>query len=384
MNRKVAIVGTQQTPHTSDCGVSRERLVFDMMTSFFGKMGITPGDVGTFVLCCNDFQDGRTISEVFMIPRVGAYMHDQTKVDSDGANALLYALMRILSGSYDTAVVVAYGLGGSEFSGPSVLHHALDPIYERQRGLVNDISAAALQAGAYMGRHGLTESQLARIAAKNLRNAALNPLALRRLHGATEQDVLASRPLYSPLHELHTYPPTDGACVVMLAAEEKAEALTDRPVWIRGVGSCQETYYLGDRDLAVSSSLRLAGEKAYAMAGIRDPDREVSFAELHTTFASQEPVFAEALGLYPEGSGGQVIDAGDSEIHGRLPLNPSGGPLGANAFTACGLVRVAEAAEQLRGGAGPHQVPDPCIGVAHGQVGLCAQHNTVFVLGSSR
>jgi acetyl-CoA C-acetyltransferase len=384
MERKVAIVGIKQTPHVSESSVSRERMVFNMMKSFYGELGITPDEVGTFVLCSNDFQDGRTISEVYMIPRVGAYMHDQSKVDSDGSNALLYALMRILSGNYDTAVVIGYGMGGSEFLGHSILNHTLDPIYERQRGLINEISAAALQAKTYMERYGLTEPQLARIAAKNLRNAGTNPLALRRMSGATEQDVLDSRPLYSPIHELHTYPPTDGACVVMLAEEEKAKALTDRPVWVLGAGSCQETYYLGDRDLATSVSLRLAAEKAYAMAGIRTPEKEVSFAELHTNFASQEPIFAEALGLFPEGSGGQVIDAGESEINGRLPLNPSGGPLGANPFTACGLVRIAETAAQLRGEAGPHQVRDPRIGVAHGQIGFCAQHNTVFVLGTSR
>lgn len=384
MERKVAIVGTRQTPHTAESGVSRERMVFEMMKSFYRDMGITPDDVGTFVLCTNDFQDGRTISEVYMIPRLGAYMQDQTKVDSDGANAFLYALMRILSGNYDTALVVAYGMGGSEFPGQAVLHHTLDPIYERQRGLVNEFSAAALQARAYMDRHGLTESQLARIAAKNLRNAARNPLALRRMAGATEADVLASRPLYSPIRELHAYPATDGACVVMLAAEEKARELTDRPVWVLGAANCQETYYLGDRDLAVSVSLRLAAEKAYAVAGIREPEREVSFAELHTNFASEEPIFAEALGLFPEGSGGRVIDAGESEIDGRIPLNPSGGPLGANPFTACGLVRIAEAAAQLRGEAGPHQVRDPRIGVAHGRVGFCAQLNAVFVLGASR
>ena len=384
MERKVAIVGMKQTPHTAASDVSRERMVFEMMKSFYREMGITPDDIGTFVLCTNDFQDGRTISEVFMIPRLGAYMQDQTKVDSDGANALLYALMRILSGNYDTAIVVGYGMGGSEFPGQAILHHMLDPIYERQRGLINEISAAALQAKAYMDRYGLTESQLARIAAKNLRNAAQNPLAVRKMPGATEADVLASRPLYDPIRELHTYPATDGACVVMLAAEDKARELTDRPVWVLGAANCQETYYLGDRDLAVSVSLRLAAEKAYAMAGIRAPDKEVNFAELHANFASQEPILAEALGLYPEGSGGQVIDAGESEIGGRIPLNPSGGPLGANPFTACGLVRIAEAAAQLRGEAGTHQVPDPRIGVAHGQVGFCAQHNAVFVLGSSR
>jgi len=129
MERKVAIVGIKQTPHVAESSVSRERMVYTMMKSFYGEMGITPDEVGTFVLCTNDFQDGRTISEVYMIPRMGAYMQDQSKVDSDGSNALLYALMRILSGNYDTAVVIGYGMGGSEFLGHSILNHTLDPIY---------------------------------------------------------------------------------------------------------------------------------------------------------------------------------------------------------------------------------------------------------------
>jgi acetyl-CoA C-acetyltransferase len=264
-----------------------------------------------------------------------------------------------------------------------IIHHMLDPIYERQLGLINEVSAAALQAQAYMKKYKMTEEQLAKIAVKNLRNASRNPYALRKLASVTANDVLNSRPLYSPIRELHTYPATDGACVVMLAAEEKAKELTDKPVWVLGVANCQETYYLGERDLTQSISLKLAAAKAYKMAKIRKPANEVSFAELHTTFASQEPIFAEALGLYPKGSGGKVIKKGDSEITGKLPLNPSGGPLGANPFTVCGLIRIAEACAQLRGEAGENQVQDPRIAVAHGQVGICAQHNTVFVLGNS-
>jgi len=384
MLRNVAIVGTKQTPHVSQSRVPRERLVYEMVKSFFEEMGIAREEIGTFVLCCNDFQDGRTISEVYMVPRIGAYMADQTKVDSDGASACLYALMRILSGNYDTALVIGYAMGGSEFPGHAILHHMLDPIYERQLGLTNEISAGALQAGAYLRHYGMNEQQLAAIAAKNLRRAARNPYALRKMPNATAADVLGSRPLYAPLHELHTYPATDGACLVMLASEETARKLTPKPVWIRGVGTCQESYYLGERDLTQAVSLRIAARKAYAMAGVRDPAEEVDFAELHTVFASQEPIFAEALGLFPAGSGGRVIDEGLSEVGGKLPLNPSGGPLGANPFTACGLIRIAEATAQLRGEAGENQVPEPRIGVAHGQVGFCAQHNTVFVLGNSR
>jgi acetyl-CoA C-acetyltransferase len=383
MLRNVAIVGAKQTHHTSASKVPRERMVYELVRSFLEEMGVNREEIGTFVLCCNDFQDGRTISEVYMVPRVGAYMADQTKVDSDGAFACFYALMRILSGNYETALVVGYGMGGSEFPGHAILNHMLDPVYDRQVGLLNELSAGAFQANAYMNKYGMTPDQLAAIAARNLRHAAVNPFALRRMSGATAKDVLASRPLYSPLHELHTYPPTDGACVVMLASEKAAAKLTDTPVWIRGAANCMETYYLGERDLTTSVSLKLAARQAYAMAGIKDPSREVNFAELHTTFASQEPIFAEALGLYPEGSGAKVSAAGESGVGGKIPLNPSGGPLGANPFTACGLIRIAEAAAQLRGKAGANQIPSPKVGLAHGQVGFCAQHNVVFVLENS-
>lgn len=382
MARNVAIFGWKQTKYSTNYGASRERMVFELIKSLYADIGITKDDVDTFVLCCNDFQDGRTISEVFPVAWIGAYMKDQTKVDADGSDAVLYALMRILSGNYDTALVIGYAMGGSEFRNQSIMNYTLDPIYERQLGLMNELSASALQARAYMLKYGLTEEQLAAYAAKNLRNAAKNPYALRYMSDATVEKVLGSEPLYSPLHELHGYPATDGACVLLLAAEEKAKKWTDKPVWIRGAASFQDTYYFGDRDLVMVDSLRKAANRAYKMAQVREPSREVDVAEIHSTFVSQEPIFAEALGLFPRGSAGRVIEEGLSEIGGKLCVNASGGPQGANPFTATGLIRVAEACAQITGSAGEHQHKGAKLAVAHGQTGICGQHNTVFVLSS--
>jgi len=380
--RNVAIVGWKQTKHSAHSEVSRERMAFELVKSLYEDVGITRDDVDTFVLCCSDFQDGRTISEVFPVAWLGIYMKDQTKVDSDGSDALMYALMRILSGNYDTALVVAWAMGGSEFRNQLIMNYTLDPIFDRQVGLLNELSASALQARAYMLAHGLTEEQLAAYAAKSLRNAAKNPYAQRQMADATPEAVLESKPLYSPLHELHGYPPTDGACAVLLAAEEKAKQWTDNPVWIRGAASFQDTYYFGDRDMVEVGSLRKAAARAYSMAGVKEPAKEIGVAELHSTFASQEPIFAEALGLFPEGSGGKVIDEGLSEIGGELCVNASGGPQSANPFMATGLIRIAEAASQVAGVAGEHQHPGAKLAVAHGQTGICGQHNTVFVLSA--
>ncbi len=382
MSRRVAVAGWKQTKHSADCGTSRERMVYELLKSLYAEIGITRDDVDTFVLCCNDFQDGRTISEVYPVSWIGAYMRDQTKVDADGSDGVLYALMRILSGNYDSALIVSWAMGGSEFRNQSIMNYTLDPIYERQLGLLNELSASALQARAYMLEHGLSERQLAAYAAKNLRNAAKNPCALRQVPDQTAEAVLESRPLYSPLRELHGYPPTDGACALFLAAEEKAKSWTKSPVWIRGAATCQDTYYFGDRDFVKVPALRKASADAYEMAGVKEPSKEIDVAEIHSSFVSQEPVFAEALGLYPEGSGGRVIDEGLSEIGGQLCVNPSGGPQGANPYTATGLIRIAEACAQLAGKAGEHQHLDSRLAVAHGQTGICGQHNTVFVLSA--
>lgn len=380
MQRKVAIVGYEQTNHASLADHPRERMNFHLVKSLLDRLGASRDDLDTFILCCNDFQDGRTISEVFPVPWIGAYFKDQSKVDLDGLNALIYGWMRILSGNFDTALIVGYAMGGSEHKNQYIQKFLLDPVFDRQVGLQNEISVAALQANAYMNRYDMTKQQLASIAAKNLRNAAANPKSLRKMPDVDADTVLASRPLFSPLHELHMYPPTDGACAVLLAAEEVVDKFTDKPVWITGAATCQDTYYVGDRNLHQCDSARKAARHAYRMAGITDPQSQIDVAEIHSVFASQEPILAEALELYPEGSGGKAVEEGWTDLDGKLPLNPSGGPLGANPLTVGGLIRAAEAAAQLCLDAGDVQTEEPKVAVAHGQTGICAQHNAVLVL----
>ncbi len=355
-------------------------MLFELATGLYKELGLTRHDIGTFVFASNDFQDGRTISNVFADSPVGAYMKDETKVEADGAFAFLYAFMRILSGQYDNALVIAYSLGGSEFRPYLVMDYEMDPVFSRQAGIMNEPVAAALQARAYMIKYGMTEEQLAGLAAKSLRNAAKNPEQLRAQAGATAADVLASKPLYAPLNELHCYPFTDGCCMLLLASEAKARELTDKPVWVAGVGQNLDTYYLGERDLARSTAAASAAQAAYKMAGIKEPAAEIGVAEISTPFAPQEAILQEALGLFPEGSGGKVVEEGLSEIGGALPVNPSGGSLGAHAFCAAGLQRIADAAKQLRGEAGDCQVADPKLAVTLGQDGFCAQHCAVAVL----
>jgi acetyl-CoA C-acetyltransferase len=380
MEIKVAIVGQAQTRHSEDIGMPRERMLFELVKGFFGQFGITRHDIDTFVLCSNDFQIGRTISNVFEDTPVGAYMKDETKVEADGVWAVMYAATRILSGLYDTALVVSNSLGGSEFRPYLTMDYQLNPTYDRQLGLLNELSTAAFQARSYMDKYGLTDGQLDMIAARLLRNAAKNPNALRSKADATPEYVAGSEYLYEPLRELHCYPFTDGACALLMASEEKAKDLTDNPVWITGMGDSIESYYLGERELFRSRSCKLAAERAYRMAGIRDPANQIDVAEVSSPFAHQEPIICEALELLPEGSGGATAKQGLCEIDGKMPVSPSGGALGANPLSAAGAIRVAECFRQLTDTAGDAQVENAGTAVAHGQDGFCAQHNAVIVL----
>jgi len=380
MNERVAIVGYKQTKHTFDSPVARERMIYELVKALFAELGITRDDIDTFILASNDFTDGRTISEVFTVPRIGAYMKDETKVESDGLSAALYAYMRILSGLYETALVVGFSMAGSEFRAPLIQSYTLDPAYERPRGIINYYSVAALQANAYMRKYKFTEEDLAQLTVKNLENANNNPYAARKEENPSIDKVLGSKPLYLPIRQAHVSAYADGACAVILSSKKLAKKFTNKPVWIDGVGHFMDTYYIGDRDLLAMEHLSAAAKKAYKMAGIKNPKKEIDLAEIHTNFSSEEPVFAEAMGLFKPGSGKDVVKNGESRIDGSLPINPSGGALGANPINATGLIRLAEASAQLRNEAGKNQVKGAKTAVVHAQDGPGAQLNTVFVV----
>jgi acetyl-CoA C-acetyltransferase len=355
-------------------------MVFEVVHELLRAAGVSKGDVDTVISAQNDFLEGRTISNMRTVGPLGAYLKDESKVEMDGAYALLYAYARVLSGNHDIALVAGESMA-SCYPPYLPMTWTLDPTFDRPIGLLNEISAAALQAGRYVQTHGVGEEQVAMVASKNLRNAAKNPLALRRMPGLTTDEVLASKMLYSPIRELEAFPLTDGCCALLLACEEKAGEITDRPVWIDGVGASSDTYFLGERDLAACDSMRAAAGSACDMAGIKEPAEEIDLFELHENFAHEELLFYEALGLCGPGGGGDLIASGTTEIDGDLPVNPSGGGLAANPACATGLIRVAEAAMQIRGEAGEHQVPGNVdTALAHGQNGLCAQHNIVFIL----
>ncbi|MEW6440985.1 MAG: thiolase family protein [bacterium] len=377
---RIAIIGVGQTRQERNKVYDTfADMVFEATTRALKDAGIEISQIGNVVSASNDFWDGRTISSMAINDACGSYDKNISCVEGDGTFAAFYGMTRILSGSYDTTLVVAH-CKGSESDSARITNAMFDPIYARSLGL-DFVSSAALQARRYMDRYGITEEQCALVSVKNHGNALRNTFAQLPLR-LTVEDVMQSRMLADPIKLLDASPISDGACAIILAREAAARKISSRPVWVRGVGYCADAYHLGDRDLADCQALFKASEKAYAMAGIRDPKKELDVVELYDAFTYQELLWTEGLGLCGRGEGGKLIESGDTQIAGPIPVNPSGGLLSAHTVTAAGLVRIAEAVLQLRGDAGERQVRGARTALAHGVNGPCGQSHCVWVLGN--
>jgi len=376
---KVAIVGVGQTKYERrKKDDSFAEMVYEVTVKALEDAGLTVKDIENVVSVSNDFWDGRTISSMAIQDACGSRHKDISTVEGDGLFGALYGLMRVLSGSFGTTLVVAHNKP-SESRMPLITNGMFDPLYARALGL-DSISSSALQARAYMDAFGITAEQCARVSVKNHGNARRNPLAHLPLE-ITVEDVLKSRPLSDPLKLLDVSPISDGAAAVIVANEKSAVKAKKKPVWIKGVGHCSDAYHLGDRDLARSPALVAASRKAYAMAGIKDPAVEIDVVELYDAFSYMELMWLEGLGFCAEGGAGALTERGVTALGGDLPVNPSGGVLSAHAVLVAGLARLIEAVLQVRGEAGEHQVSGCRTALAHGINGPCGQGHCVMIVG---
>ena len=334
-------------------------------------------DVEAVISCSQDHWDGRTISSMPIPDATCSHLKDESKVAGDGAYAVLYGAMHILSGDNKLVLVVSH-CEESITNGTMIENWSIDHIFHRMLGL-DYTMGAAMQARRYMDKYKLTPEQFAKVVVKNKGNARKNQYAQEAMDLTIEQ-VLKSKMLADPITELQRKPVSDGACAMILANEEVAKKLTPNPVWITGAGNYYEAHNPGDRDLAECEALIKAANKAYKMAGVNNPTKDLDLVELSEYYAPQELLWTEGLGLCGRGEGGKLIDSGKTQLKGALPVNPSGGLLSGIPVTVAGMTRVAEAVWQLQGKAGEHQVQGAKRAVAHGCGGLCGQMHCVLVL----
>ena len=277
---------------------------------------------------------------------------------ASGSTAFREAWMAVGSGLYD----IALALGVEKLTGRSGA--PLARVGDNIEGIAGFAPPGvwAMRAQRHMAQYGTTLEQLAMVAVQNRKHAKLNPRAFLPKE-VTVEEVRKSPMISYPLTLFDCCPTTDGAAAAILCSEEVAKKYTSKPVQV-AAAALQSGTYENLRDIAVNEVERRAAREAYERAGIGPED--LDFAEVHDCFTIAEIVRIENLLLCPEGEGGRWIASGETQLGGKFPINPSGGLLcKGHPVGATGVAQVAEIVWQLRGEAGPRQVPNAKAALAH-------------------
>ena len=376
----VAVVGSAMHAPRDARLQSLEEAIYHVGQCALADAGLVIADIDGIVVGANDQLDGRAISIMMASGSVGGVGRDILSTPSAAEHAFVLGAMRVSTGQFRTQLVVAWSpLETTSVS--DALRLGTDPYFHRALPL-DELSANALQASAI--EH----------AVPGIRAVAIDIVVKNRRHGAFAYPdrsavprervwVESGRPLRWPLTDAMVTPPAYGLVTLVLAA---ADAVEERhlsaPAWIPGIGWATETGFLGDRYLASAPGLAAAAAQAYAEARISDPVSAFQVAEVSDATPYHELLACEGLGLCSRNEWLNLD--GRFAVGGPLPVNPSGGALSFNPVYCTGLMRIAEAANQVRGRAGTHQVHAVRRALAHASSGFAMQSNTVVVMGSER
>lgn len=346
--RDVAVVGFAYTAGAKDDRHNEVEMIIPVVQEAVAQSGIPKNELGFTCSGSCDYLIGGPFTFVSGLDAVGAWPPiKESHVEMDAAWALYEAWVMIQTGEVDSALLYGFGkasLGdASEVFGLQSDPYYLSPLWPSTTHL------AALQARAYLDATGRTGRDLAEVASRSVRAATTNPLAVRS-GDVSADEALAAPMVADPLRTFDVAPITDGAVAMVIAAGDRARSVRDRPAWIRGIDHRIDTHSPGARDLSVSTSTRLAAEKAGVF------DSAVDVAEVHAQHSHGELILRDALGLADHAN-----------------VNPSGGALAANGPMSAGLIRIGEVARRIWSG-------EAGRGVAHASSGACLQQNLVCVL----
>jgi acetyl-CoA acetyltransferase len=248
--------------------------------------------------------------------------------------------------------------------------------FEHPFGLAGPPTGYALAAARHMHEFGTTSEQLAEVAVATRRWAELNPRALMR-DPLTVGDVLASRLISWPLHLLDCCLVTDAGGAVVVTSAERARDCPKRPVYVLGTGEASTHVMVSQMpDFARWEAARMAGERAFAMAGVTRA--EIDVAQIYDAFTIVPIMALEALGFCKEGEGGAFVCGGRTAPGGAFPMNTNGGGLSYTHSGMYGMFTLIEAVRQLRGECGPRQVAGARLALCHGLGGMFSAAATLI------
>ena len=384
MANPCAVIGVGQTQYAAERGdVSMPGLVREAALRALEDAAVTFADVDAVVLGkAPDIFEGVMMPELFLADALGAVGKPLIRVHtagSVGGSTALVAASLIQGGVHRRVLTVAF-----EKQSESDTMWALAPKIPFNPPVVAGAGGYfAPHIREYIRRTNAPDHIGNKVAVKDRLNALKNPYAHLKLPDISMETVLASPMLWDPLRYLDTCPSSDGACAMVLASEDAARDAPNPPAWVRATAMRSEPIALAGRDEVNPQAGRDCAADLYAQAGITDPRREIDCAEIYVPFSWYEPMWLENLGFAEEGEGWKLVDDDVTALDGDLPVDMSGGVMSSNPIGASGMIRFAEAALQVRGMAGEHQVDGARVALGHAYGGG-SQFFAMWIVGSEK
>ena len=362
MKQIVGVLGSGQTHHTSSRqDVSIPEMIHEAVSRALESTGLSLKDIDSVVIGNMEHFEGVHLSDLWAIDGSGGFMKPMMKVATGGCTGSSLAIAgyyHVASGMSDLCLAIGWEKlsesGGQTTTG---IITAFDPFYERptMAGAVGSLGASA---NAYISRHSIDKARVAEVVVETRKKASRNPHAHLRKTVTLEQ-VLDSPMISHPIRLLDMCPTSDGACAVILGSDRAIRKHGGKAAYIQAVESAHNRTYVGDVPGVggnVVESLKVAAIRAYKKAGITNPIAELDVAEIYEPCSYALLQWMEYLGFADPGKGIELFEKGTVCIGGDLEVNPSGGVMSTNPIGATGLIRVAEATNQILGRAGPIQI----------------------------
>jgi len=375
---KVAIVGVGQSRFGKRSDASLRELAFEAYSEAIADCKIDPETIDGSIVCSATHYDKQRSPAGVVAEYLGLNPKPTFNVEAACASSavgLRTAWSLIASGLHDVIAVVGVQkmteLASKEIQ--ELMGRAGDVMWESPFGTTMP-AYYAMYATAHMAKYGTTQEDLASVTVKNRKYGAKNPKAMFQKPLSVEE-VMKSRPVSTPLKLYDCCANADGAACLLVASSRKARQVTDRPVWVTGLGLASSPMGLAGREgvLTTFEVTKDAARSAYKMAGVRPSD--IDIAEVHDSFSITEILNYEDLGFARPGTGPKLLRAGETELGGRIPVNIDGGLISkGHPVGATGASQIASVVKQLRNEAGDVQVDKARVGLAQnvGGIGMYA------------
>jgi len=362
--RKVAVVGVGETKFSGAQAKTEVELFAEAAMDALNESNLKPKDIQAMFVgnVLGDFAEGQGMVQAFAAENIGCSGIPANRYEGACASASMAirdAFMWVASGFYD--IVLAGGTERAASMGTPLATRTFsmfsDSRYEYPSGITFP-AVFAMLAHLYSATYGIPlaklKEQMAMVSVQSYRHGMFNPKAHLRKE-VTVDAVLNSFMVCSPIQLHDCCPFSDGASTIVLASEEVAKKLTDKPVYITGVGQSSSGPLSSQQDYLPRIRAReISAKQAYDMAGLTPKD--IDICELHDCFSIASLIAAESLGFFEFGKAGEAWEKGEADIGGKVAINPSGGlkskghPIGAT-----GAGQVYEIAKQLRGEVEPER-----------------------------